>query len=208
MPSLLPSFRPAGDEIATHKLQETVKVKEEAIVEITETRMARKETAASKKAEKGNLKMKADIKKKGKENRTTKKIVERSVTTYKSSSNRDTIAANEESDRETIKLKTEKRPDIDIAHLPDGQIGSLQVYKSGKVKLKIGDIVMDVSNVIDQSHVQILYIKKHHFASLIQACWRVLCRTWSSLRPVISPMLVNWGLSKASSLPHLIFPTF
>ncbi|KAG2174936.1 hypothetical protein INT43_005998 [Umbelopsis isabellina] len=161
MPSLLPSFRPAGDEKA---IQETVKVKEENIVEITESstvmdiKIKQRVAAVSRKAEKGKMKVKTDIRKKGKENKTTKKIVEGSVTTHKSTSNTDTIAANEESDVETIKSKSEKRPDIDIAHLPDGQVGSLQVYKSGKVKLKIGDILMDLNTGMLAGFMQDLVI--------------------------------------------------
>ncbi|KAJ2961684.1 hypothetical protein NQZ79_g2969 [Umbelopsis isabellina] len=164
MPTLLPSFRPAGDDTAIQAMQETIKIEEENILEITESstvmgsKNKQKETAVSKKVEKSKLKVKTNIRKKGKENRTTKMIAEESTITYKSSSNKDAIAANEERDRETVKSRSENRPGIDLAHLPDGQIGTLQVYKSGKVKLKIGDILMDLDTGMLAGFLQDLVI--------------------------------------------------
>lgn len=32
-----------------------------------------------------------------------------------------------------------------MRHLPAGQLGTLQIYKSGKIKMKIGDILLDVN---------------------------------------------------------------
>lgn len=32
-----------------------------------------------------------------------------------------------------------------MRHLPAGQLGSLVIYKSGKIKMRIGDILLDVS---------------------------------------------------------------
>jgi len=32
-----------------------------------------------------------------------------------------------------------------MRHLPSGQLGSLVIYKSGKIKMRIGDILLDVS---------------------------------------------------------------
>lgn len=31
-----------------------------------------------------------------------------------------------------------------MRHLPGGQLGVLQIYKSGKIKMKIGDVLLDV----------------------------------------------------------------
>ena len=32
-----------------------------------------------------------------------------------------------------------------MRHLPSGQLGSLVIYKSGKIKMRIGDILLDVN---------------------------------------------------------------
>lgn len=32
-----------------------------------------------------------------------------------------------------------------MRHLPAGQLGSLVIYKSGKIKMKIGDVLLDVN---------------------------------------------------------------
>ncbi|KAM3581677.1 hypothetical protein VKS41_005840 [Umbelopsis sp. WA50703] len=155
MPSILPSFRPAGDEKAITAMQETVEIKEEAILEISESstllgnKIKQRDTAVSKKTEKIRVKTKPEPRKKGKENRSTKKTVKETSSVYKSSPQKNIIASNEDSNSETVKSMPEKRPEIDLAHLPDGQLGSLQVYKSGKVKLKFGDLLMDVSYFIE-----------------------------------------------------------
>ena len=32
-----------------------------------------------------------------------------------------------------------------MRHLPGGQLGSLVIYKSGKIKMRIGDVLLDVN---------------------------------------------------------------
>ncbi|KAI8093130.1 RNA polymerase III RPC4-domain-containing protein [Halteromyces radiatus] len=48
----------------------------------------------------------------------------------------------------------EKMANMDLADMPDGQIGKLMVYKSGKMKLKIGNILLDVDQGMRSSFLE------------------------------------------------------
>lgn len=45
-----------------------------------------------------------------------------------------------------------------LSQFPEGLLGKLQIRKSGKVQLKLGDIVMDVSEGAAFSFLQVLWV--------------------------------------------------
>lgn len=153
MPSVFPSFRPPGNEAVILPLPPPAPPRDENIVEINDndmkrdTQLKQKIKPVNKKNDKGKAKAKDEPSKKGKENRkstsSSKATGSSSGKIRRKSSTASTVVETTE-DPEPEKLPI-RRPEIDISHLPDGQIGSLMVYKSGKVKLKMGETIMDVS---------------------------------------------------------------
>jgi sRNA-binding protein len=153
MPSVSPSFRPPGNEAVIPSLPPPAPPRDENIIEIKDNDMKRdnqlkqKIKPVNKQNDKGKAKAKDEPSKKGKENRksssSSKATGASSGKIRRKSSTASTVVETTE-DPEPEKLPI-RRPEIDISHLPDGQIGSLMVYKSGKVKLKMGETVMDVS---------------------------------------------------------------
>jgi RNA polymerase III RPC4 len=154
MPSILPSFRPAGEQSFIPLPLSPVHEKDDYIIDISEPETVylgqskQRSKAPPKKADKGKTKAKEESKKKGKENRRTS-ISSKGASAADDRFRRKTSVTglaslnNEEMEKE--KVIPCRRPEIDISHLPDGQIGSLLVYKSGKVKLLVGGTIMDVS---------------------------------------------------------------
>ncbi|KAI8579300.1 hypothetical protein K450DRAFT_242556 [Umbelopsis ramanniana AG] len=153
MPSILPSFRPAGEQYLIPHPPSPVSEQNDSIVDITEPETVylgqskQRSKAALKKVDKGKSKAKEESKKKGKENRRT------SISSKGTSAADDrirrkmsvtTLASLNTEGTESEKNIPRRRPEIDICHLPDGQIGSLLVYKSGKVKLRVGETMMDL----------------------------------------------------------------
>jgi hypothetical protein len=66
-----------------------------------------------------------------------------------------------------------------MRHLPAGQLGSLVIYKSGKIKMKIGDILLDVRRHARHTHMQTPCITRAGGDSDV-SCWVFVC---SSVRP-------------------------
>ncbi|KAH8552852.1 RNA polymerase III RPC4-domain-containing protein [Umbelopsis sp. PMI_123] len=160
MPSILPSFKSTGDESIIPSPSSPVREKYENIIEISEINESetmylgqskQKSKAPPKQLDKGKSKAKEENKKKGKENRRTSisskaNDVADDRSKRKMSITSVTTLSKEDMEHEIIPPR--RRPEIDISHLPDGQFGSLLVYKSGKVKLRIGETMMDLESGI------------------------------------------------------------
>jgi hypothetical protein len=151
MPSILPSFRPAGDQSIISQPPSPVREKDDYILDISEPETVylgqskQRSKAQPKKADKGKSRAKEESKKKGKENRRTS-ISSKSASAVDDRLRRKmSVTSLNTEEMESEKTAARRRPEIDISRLPDGQIGSLLVYKSGKVKLRIGETIMDVS---------------------------------------------------------------
>lgn len=152
MPCVLPSFRPAGDQSNILQPPSPVREKDDHILDISEPETVhlrqskQRSKAQNKKADQGKSKAKEESKKKGKENRRTS-ISSKSTSAVDDRLRRKmSVTSLNTEEMESENPAPYRRPEIDISCLPDGQIGSLQVYKSGKVKLRIGETIMDVGN--------------------------------------------------------------
>ncbi|CAO3693609.1 unnamed protein product [Umbelopsis ramanniana] len=150
MPSILPGFRPAGDQSIISQPPSPVREKDDYILDISEPETVylgqskQRSKAQPKKADKGKSKAKEESKKKGKENRRTS-ISSKGASAIDDRLRRKmSVTSLNTEEMESEKTAARRRPEIDISHLPDGQIGSLLVYKSGKVKLRIGGTIMDL----------------------------------------------------------------
>ncbi|KAI9284953.1 RNA polymerase III RPC4-domain-containing protein [Umbelopsis sp. AD052] len=157
MPSILPSFRPAGEQYNIPHPPSPVSEKNDNIVDISEPETVylgqskQKSKSTPKKTDKGKSKAKEESKKKGKENRrtsTSSKVVSAADDRSRRKMSVTSLAGLNAEQRESEKSIPRRRPEIDICHLPDGQIGSLLVYKSGKVKLRVGETIMDLESGI------------------------------------------------------------
>jgi hypothetical protein len=126
-------------------------VNDENILEIEEADQRKqalgkqKGKATNNRSEKGKAKAKDDGKNRGKEKKVTSKSNETSESSKGKPKRRSSVASIVKDDGEETEKKPARKPEIHIAHLPDGQIGSLVVYKSGKVKFRFGKVLMDVS---------------------------------------------------------------
>ena len=58
--------------------------------------------------------------------------------------------------------------------LPGGYMGKMLVYKSGKVKMKLGDAMFDVS-------IRLLYLSPHNLARCISARCISICMALTAL---------------------------
>lgn len=156
MPGVIPSFRPQGDDQLVPSPPVTTASYDENIIEIidndnsADSRSKQRGKATAKKVEKGKGKAKEDNRKKGKESKQTNTTGKTNGTSRNRAQRKASITSATTVMEVTDSFEPEKaapirRPEISIDHLPDGQIGSLLVYKSGKVKFKLGDTLMDVS---------------------------------------------------------------
>ncbi|GAB5589647.1 hypothetical protein Unana1_04547 [Umbelopsis nana] len=169
MPGVIPSFRPQGDDQLVPSPPVTTASYDENIIEINDndnsadSRSKQREKATAKKVEKGKGKAKEDSRKKGKESKQTNTTGKTNGTSRNRAQRKASITSATTVMEVTDSFKPEKaapirRPEISIDHLPDGQIGSLLVYKSGKVKFKLGDTLMDLESGMMASFLEDLTI--------------------------------------------------
>jgi hypothetical protein len=55
----------------------------------------------------------------------------------------------------------EAMSNLELEDMPDGQIGKLIIYKSGKMKMKLGNILLDVNQGMQSSFLENIMVVDH-----------------------------------------------